>query len=39
MIIPYLRDLINSHKSPMNLKVHSRDGAVNYKTQFGERKI
>ena len=39
MIIPYLRDMINNHKNPMNLKVHSRAGAINYKTQFGEWKI
>ena len=39
MIIPYLRDMINNHKNPMNLKVHSRAGTINYKTQFGEWKI
>ena len=39
MIIPYLRDVINTHKTPKNLKVHSRDEVINYETQFGEWKI
>ena len=39
MIITYLRDMINTHKTPMNLRVHSRDGVINYETQFGEWKI
>ena len=36
MIIPYLRDMINTHKPPMNLRVYSRDGVINYETQSGE---
>ena len=39
MIIPYLPDMINTHKTPMNLKVHSRDEVIDYETQFGEWKI
>ena len=39
MIIPYLRDLINTHKTPTNLRIYSRDGVINYETQFGEWKI
>ena len=39
MIITYLRDMINTHKTPMNLRVHSRDRVINYETQFGEWKI
>ena len=37
--IPHLRDMINDHKTPMELKVHSRDEIINNKTQFGEWKI
>ena len=39
MIMPYLSDMINDHKTPMNLRVHSRDEVINYETQFGEWKI
>ena len=39
MIIPYLRDVINTHKTPKNLKVHSCDEVINYETQFGQWKI
>ena len=39
MIMPYLSDMINDHKTPMNLRVHSRNEVINYKTQFGEWKI
>ena len=39
MIITYLRDMINTYKTPMNLRVHSRDRVINYETQFGEWKI
>ena len=39
IIRPYLRDMINTHETPMNLRVHSRDGLINYETQFGEWKI
>ena len=37
--IPHLRDMINDHKTPMKLKVHSRDEIINNETQFGEWKI
>ena len=33
---PYLRDMINTNKTPMNLRVHSRDELINYETQFEE---
>ena len=36
MIKPYLRNMINDHKVPMKLKVHSRDEVIDYETQFGE---
>ena len=39
MIRPHLRDIINDHKAPMRLKVHSRDKVIDYETQFGEWKI
>ena len=39
MIRQYLRDIINDHKAPMRLKVHSRDKVIDYETQFGECKI
>ena len=39
MIIPYLRDIINDHKTPKKLKVHWRDEVFDYETQFGEWKI
>ena len=29
---PYLSDKINTHKTPMNLRAHSRDGLINYET-------
>ena len=32
IIKPYLSDMINDHKTPMNLRVHSCDGVVNYET-------
>ena len=38
IIRPYLSDMINTHKTPTNLRVHSRDGLINYKTQFGQWK-
>ena len=34
MIRPYLSDIINDHKTPKNLRVHSSNEA-----QFGEQKI
>ena len=39
MIRPYLSDIINDHKTPKNLRVHSSNEAIGYKTQFGEWKI
>ena len=39
MIRPYLSDMINNHKAPVNLKVHSSDTVINYEAQFGEWKI
>ena len=39
MIRPYLSDMINNHKAPLNLKVHSSDTVINYEAQFGEWKI
>ena len=39
IIRPYLRNIINNHKTPMNLRVHSDDEVINYETQFGEWKI
>ena len=39
MIILYLRDMINDHKAPMKLKVHSSNEIIDYETQFGEWKF
>ena len=39
MIRPYLRDIINDHKIPKILRVHSSNEVIDYKTQFGEWKI
>ena len=39
MIKPYLSDMINDHKTPMNLRVDSRNEVINDETQFGEWKI
>ena len=39
MIMPYLSDMINDHKTPMNLRVDSRNEVINDETQFGEWKI
>ena len=39
MIRSYLRDMINDHKTPMKLKVHSGDKVFDYESQFGEWKI
>ena len=38
MIRPYLRDIINDHKTQGNWKVHSGNTVIDYKTQ-GEWKI
>ena len=35
MIMPYLCDMINGHKTPQILKVHSRNEVIDYETQFG----
>ena len=39
MIRPYLSDIINNHKTAKNLRVHSRNEVIDYKTQYGEWKI
>ena len=39
MIRPYLNNIINDHKTPKILKVHSSNEVVDYKTKFGEWKI
>ena len=36
MIRPYLSDIINDHKTPKNLSVHSRNEVIDYETQYGE---
>ena len=36
IIRPYLSNKINTHKTPMNLRVHSFTQWINYETQFGE---
>ena len=39
MIRPDLSDIINNHKTPKNLRVHSSNEVIDYETQFGEWKI
>ena len=40
MIRPYLSDIINDHKTPKKLRVHSRNELIDYETyQYEERKI
>ena len=39
MIRPSLGNMVNNHKTPMNLKVHSDVEVVNYEAQFGKWKI
>ena len=39
MIRPYLSDIINDHKTPEVLKVHSDNKVINYETTLGEWKI
>ena len=39
MIIQYLKDVVNDHKTPMKLRVHSHNKVIDDKTQFGEWKI
>ena len=36
MIRPYLSNIINYHKTPKNLRAHSSNEEIDYKTQFGE---
>ena len=39
MIRPYLSDIINDHKTPKNLRVHSSNEVICYETQFEKWKI
>ena len=39
MIKPCLSDIINDHKTPKNLRVHSSSKVINYKAEFGGWKI
>ena len=39
MIRPYLSHIINDHKTPKKLRVHSNNEVFDYKTQYGEWKI
>ena len=39
MIILYLSDMINDHKSPKILRLHSRYEVTYYETQYGEWKV
>ena len=39
MIRPNLSNIINDHKTPKKLRVHSRNEAIDYETQYGEWKI
>ena len=39
MIRPCLRDIINGHKIPKIVRVHSSNEVIDYETQFGEWKI
>ena len=39
MINPYLRDIMNDHKTPLKLKDHRSNEVIDYETQFGEWKI
>ena len=39
MIRQYLSDIINTRKTPKNLRVHSSNEVIDYETQFGEWKI
>ena len=39
MIRPYLSDMTNDHKTPMDLKVQSRNEVIDYETQLGEWKM
>ena len=37
--MPYLHDMIDDHKAPMKLKVHSGNKISDHQAQFGEWKI
>ena len=39
IIKPYLSDMINNHKTPEVLKVHSGNKVIDYETTLGEWKI
>ena len=39
MIRPYLSDIINGHKTPKTLRVHSSNEVIDYETRYGEWKI
>ena len=39
MIRPYLSDIINNHKTPEVLKVHSSNKVIDYEATLGKRKI
>ena len=39
MIRPYLSDIINDHKTPKKLRVHSSNEVFDYEIQYGEWKI
>ena len=39
MIRPYLSNIINDHKTPKNLRVHSSNEVIYYVTQFEKWKI
>ena len=39
MIRLFLRTVINGHKTPKNLRVHSNNKVIDYETQYGEWKI
>ena len=38
MIRPNLRDIINDHKTPKNVRVHLSNKIIDYETQFGDWK-
>ena len=38
MIRQYLSDIINNHKTPKKLRVHSSNELFDYETQYGEWK-
>ena len=39
MIRPLFSNIINDHKAPKKLKVHSCNEVIHYETQYGEWKI